>query len=239
MRDFSRRSVSDAPAEPRVPGRRPALPHVIGDWRVVVLVLAGFFDGISDNWLHGLVLWAAACVVGWEAAKERDGSALPGQPLLSRPTTRWRARTSRAVLAVTAMVFAATVGSWQRFTWPMTTAIVLVAVAGLTVGWRAPLTTRAAAVTPDRIGTRLWVGLAVAAGLWELLALSQQPSLTRGSYAHPTISVLMDSVLSTHAGRSLTLLAWLALGWFLLLASGATSRARSPLLTTGGIDEMA
>jgi len=49
----------------------------------------------------------------------------------------------------------------------------------------------------------------------------------------------MDSVLSTHAGRSLTLLAWLALGWYLLDATKVTPRSRSPLRTTGGNDELA
>ena len=109
----------------------------------------------------------------------------------------------------------------------------LVAVAGLAVGWRGPLTNPTAAPTPDLVGSRLWVGLAVAAGLWELVALSQQPSLTQGSYAHPTVSVLLDSVLATHTGRSLVLLAWLGLGWFLLDATTLTPRPRPPLHAEG------
>ena len=141
----------------------------------------------------------------------------------------------------TALLFATTVGSWQRYTWPMTAAVVLVAVAGLAVGWRGPLTTPTGVPTLDRDGSRLWVGLAVAAGLWELFALSQQPSFTQGSYAHPTVSVLMDSVLSTHAGRSLVLLGWLALGWFLLDATRVTprSRSRTPLLQIEVTDDLA
>ncbi len=207
--------------------------------RVIVLVLAGFFDGISDNWLHGLVLWTAAYVVGWEAAQERLGAAPPEQPLLPRSAPGRRSRTTSAVLVVTALLFAATVGSWHRYTWPMTAAIVVVAIAGLAVGWRGPLTAPTPAPALDRVGSRLWVGLAVAAGLWELFALSRQPSLTQGSYAHPTVSVLMDSVLSTHAGRSLVVLAWLALGWFLLDATKVIPRSRSASPVTGGTDDLA
>ena len=109
------------------------------------------------------------------------------------------------------------------------------------MGWRGPLTTPTGVPTLDRVGSRLWVGLAVAAGLWELFALSQQPSFTQGSYAHPTVSVLMDSVLSTHAGRSLVLLGWLALGWFLLDATRVTprSRSRTPLLQIEVTDDLA
>jgi hypothetical protein len=191
-------------------------------------VLAGFFDGISDNWVHGLVLWAAAAVVGWEAGRERRGTASPDQPLLPHRGPGSRSRGERVVLVGAALLFAGTVSSWHLYTWPITGAVVAVALAGLAVGWRGPLTAPVRAPVLDRVGTGLWVAVAVAAGLWELFALSQQPSLTLGSYDHPTVSVLMDSVLSTHLGRALALLAWLGLGWFLLgttpLAAGSRSR---------------
>jgi hypothetical protein len=43
-----------------------------------------------------------------------------------------------------------------------------------------------------------------------------QPSLTTGSPAHPTISILLDPLLGSHPGRSVGFAAWLALGWFLV-----------------------
>jgi hypothetical protein len=46
--------------------------------------------------------------------------------------------------------------------------------------------------------------------------LLEQPTMTTDSYAHPTISTLTDPLLSTWAGRSLVLAAWLGLGWFLV-----------------------
>ena len=56
----------------------------------------------------------------------------------------------------------------------------------------------------------------MAAGLWELSALVQQPSLTADSYAHPTISSLADPLLGSHPGRSLALAIWLGLGWLVV-----------------------
>jgi len=69
---------------------------------------------------------------------------------------------------------------------------------------------------PDPVGVRAWAAVFVAAGLWELSALLQQPTLRVSSEAHPTISFLMDPVLATHLGRSVSLALWLAVGWLLL-----------------------
>jgi hypothetical protein len=56
----------------------------------------------------------------------------------------------------------------------------------------------------------------VAAGLWELSALVLQPDLDTTSSAHPTISALTDPLLTSHAGRSVALAVWVAVGWFLV-----------------------
>jgi hypothetical protein len=56
----------------------------------------------------------------------------------------------------------------------------------------------------------------LAGGLWELLALAQQPSLDDTSYAHPTLSALTDPVLASHPGRSLALAVWLLIGGYLV-----------------------
>ena len=189
----------------------------------MVLVLAGFFDGISDNWVHGAVLWAAAGAVAWQARQERraDPSAAVTTPRLwgdhgSPPRGR------AALMTVLALAYAVVVGSWHRYTWPTTAAVLVPTLVLMLIGWRAPVRGR---LMPSRSpgSARPWVALGVAAGLWELLALVGQPSLTEGSYDHPTFSFLMDSVLANHLGRTLTLLAWLALGWFLITNSSATS----------------
>jgi hypothetical protein len=67
-----------------------------------------------------------------------------------------------------------------------------------------------------RAGLVAWAAVFVALGLWELSALLLQPSLTTDSYAHPTISVLLDPVLAGHLGRSVVLSLWLASGWYLV-----------------------
>ena len=198
---------------------------ITGDARVSVLLLAGFFDGISDNWVHGIVLWGAAAAVGTEANSERHAaggivSTTPvGQADAVSPPS-WRA----AVIAGLAVTYAIVVGSWHRYTWPTTAAILLPALLLLVIAWRAPVIHQSKPRSSSG-STRPWVALGIAAGLWELLALVGQPSLTEGSYDHPTFSFLMDSVLANHLGRSLTFLAWLSLGWFLITTTTASPRA--------------
>jgi len=78
----------------------------------------------------------------------------------------------------------------------------------------------------DTLGALAWGAVFVAAGLLELASLLMQPSIRTASYAHPTLSYLMDPVLASHGGRSITLLVWLGIGWFLLVSStGADTRA--------------
>jgi hypothetical protein len=192
------------------------------------LLLAGVFDGISDNWVHAAVLIAAALAVGREAWNGGTGpSARQSVPLL-RPAAMdridRRARRWLTVAAVTATVgYAAAAGGFERYTWPDTVAILVPASVVLAVGWRGQLRPRPA---PQPVGVRsvrLWSAVLVVAGTWELAALLLQPSLQHGSWAHPTLSYLMDSLLATYSGRTLTLLAWLALGWWLLWQLPGTS----------------
>jgi hypothetical protein len=134
---------------------------------------------------------------------------------MDRPDRRPRRWLSVAALTAT-VGFAVAAGGFERYTWPDTVAILVPATVVLAVGWRGQL--RAQPV-PRPVGlrsVRLWSAVLVAAGAWELAALLQQPSLQHGSWAHPTLSYVMDSLLATHGGRTLTLLAWLVLGFWLL-----------------------
>jgi len=56
----------------------------------------------------------------------------------------------------------------------------------------------------------------LAGGLWELLALAQQPGLDVTSYAHPALSALTDPGPASHSRRSLALAAWLLAGGYLM-----------------------
>jgi hypothetical protein len=96
--------------------------------------------------------------------------------------------------------------------------VVAVASVGLVLAWRRPwpgtVPAPTAAIAP--VGVAAWASAFIALGLWELTQLLLQPSLTTDSYAHPTISTMMDPILATHPGRSILMIVWLGFGWFLM-----------------------
>jgi hypothetical protein len=114
------------------------------------------------------------------------------------------------------VLYAVVVGSFSRYSWPATVVVAGLGAVVVAIGWRGPRHTRPAPPRPPLAGLVLWGVLAVACCLWELWSLLEQPNLATSSYAHPTISTLTDPVLSTWAGRSVVLAAWLGLGWFLV-----------------------
>lgn len=121
---------------------------------------------------------------------------------------RSRLRSRPVVLIAGALAYALIGGTFRTFTVP---AMVWTALGGLAIllfawlGARSPAPVRA-----SREGLTLWtIWLAAATG-WELWALSMHP---RGT--HPTISSLLNNLVETYPGRSVALLAWLALGWWL------------------------
>ncbi len=114
-------------------------------------------------------------------------------------------------------LYAGVVGSFSRYSWPATVAVISLGTAVVLAGWRGPM--RGGGPVPGPLpvrGTALWGGLLVAGGSWELSALLQQPNLTVDSYAHPTISSLTDPLLGSHPGRSLALAVWLGVGWLVV-----------------------
>jgi len=177
---------------------------------VVILLLAGFFDGISGNPIHSILLFGAATAIahGPDATVATTGGALGG--------SADRRRSVVPVAVAMGLVFAFVVGGFGRYSWSATSFVVVVAGTGVVIAWRGPLRGAPTAVRPDPLGARAWTALFVVLGLWELTQLLLQPSLTQGSQRHPTFSVLMDPVLASHVGRSVSLCFWLALGWFLL-----------------------
>ena len=69
-------------------------------------------------------------------------------------------------------------------------------------------------------GAIVWVALLVALAVWELNALLSSPRRD-----HPTLSYLIDRVMSVHVGRTVVFIGWLALGaWLALRATRAPSR---------------
>src|SRR5512132_2484006 len=164
---------------------------------VAIFVLAGIFEVLSgDPVAHGAVLFAVGGLLSWDAVHRRHQEPDPSP---AEPSVEPMLRPRVTPLMVSAgLAYAALVGTFGRYTWPATVSVVGPGAAGVAVAWRRP--TRQATEP---------------LALWELAALLLQPSLTTPSPAHPTISTLMDPVLASHLGRSITLLLWLAFGWLL------------------------
>jgi len=212
---------------------------------VIVLLLIAFFSAISGKPLDGLLMLLVAAGLAWDAVRSssREAAAAPPggagslpqsglsatvlaeppeppEPPLAlagrRPRRGWRAAVTGLAWVAAGVVYAVAVGSFARFSWPATMAVVGLATLVVVIGWQGPVRARPDPGPLPRTGTALWGGVLLAGGLWELGALAQQPGLDVTSYAHPTISALTDPVLAGHAGRSLALGAWLLIGWYLV-----------------------
>jgi hypothetical protein len=145
-------------------------------------------------------------------------SGAPPTPAADGPQApaRWRRPALLTAGLAGCVLYAVVVGSFSRYSWPATVAVAGLGAVVVAVGWRGPRHTRPAPPRPPAAGLALWGAVFVAACLWELWSLLEQPNLATSSYAHPTISTLTDPVLSTWAGRSVVLAGWLGLGWFLV-----------------------
>ena len=92
---------------------------------------------------------------------------------------------------------------------------VLPGLAVLILTLRPSASSAAAAPQPlaphRRWGVLPWIVVFAAIVGWELVELFSQPR-----HLHPTISSIMDSLLSTHPSRFIGYLLWLILGWLLV-----------------------
>jgi hypothetical protein len=168
-----------------------------------------------------LTATAAAPPPARAAAADASSGAPPapisaGQAGGPQARARWRRPALIAAWVAGGVLYAVVVGSFSRYSWPATVPVAGLGAVVVAIGWRGPRHTRPAPPRPPLAGLALWGAVFVAACLWELWSLLEQPNLATSSYAHPTISTLTDPVLSTWAGRSIVLAGWLALGWFLV-----------------------
>ena len=209
---------------------------------VIILFLIAFFSAISGKPLDGLLMLLVAAGLAWDAvrASSREAAAAPPgsagslpEPGLSaavaaeppeprpalagrRPRRGWRTAAAGLAWVTGGMVYAVVVGSFARFSWPATMAVVGLATLVVVIGWQGPVRARLDPGPLPKPGAALWGGVLLTGGLWELGSLAQQPGLDVTSYAHPTISALSDPVLASHPGRSVALAVWLLVGWYLV-----------------------
>jgi hypothetical protein len=199
---------------------------------VVVLLLIAFFTAASGKPLDGLLMMIAAVCLAWDAGHRSrqaaetsddtdqaylDPGAADGPAASAEPPVTGRRRALLAVAWLAAAIsYVLVVGSFIRYSWPATVAVLGLGTVVVAMGWRGPRRPRARPARPSRTGLLLWLAVILAGCLWELQALLQQPTLTASSYPHPTISTLTDPVLAGWGGRAMLLAVWLLLGWFLV-----------------------
>ena len=198
-----------------------AILGALRDPVTVIFVLAGTFDLLSgDRIIDGAILLAVAVALGWDAARRPPADRAAAEVAESgEDSTRpalgaapWRS----PLVLLAGLVYVVLVAGFARYSMPATLAVWAPAAAGVAVGWRRPTSDGPDPAPVPAAGAAVWAAVFVALALWELAALLLQPSLTTDSWAHPTISVLLDPILATHPGRAVVLSLWLASGWWLL-----------------------
>jgi hypothetical protein len=188
-----------------------ALERVVRHRVAVVLTLAGVVDvATGDPAAHGIALVAVAALVAMEQVREGhvvDERALAGRRAVFRVTTP---------LAIGAVLYAAIVGTFARW-WPISMAVPIPGALAVGYVWIGTPAIAANGARDERRPSAVpWVVVLLALAAWEVQALLLQPSLTTSSWAHPTLSTLMDPVLASHIARSITLAVWLWVGGYLL-----------------------
>lgn len=115
---------------------------------------------------------------------------------------------SRWLVAAALLGFAWLAGGLSSFTRPaeVTTFATVAAV----LGYAAVRRRDRAPVRLARTGVAVWTAWLAAVTGWELWALFSVP---RSS--HPTISSLVDELISSHPARAAAVLLWLLVGWWL------------------------
>ena len=210
-------------------GGRPAAPSLADAGPVLAdagPVLADAGSVLADAGLAAPVLADAGLADAGPAAPvladprlaDAGPAALfrPAGALAGRATTVRRGPAIVAAWLACGVLYAVVVGSFSRYSWPATVAVIGLGAAVVLVGWQGPVRDRPVPGPLPRRGRAWWGGLLVAGGSWELAALLQQPNLAVDSYAHPTISSLTDPLLGSYPGRSLALAVWLGLGWLVI-----------------------
>ncbi|HUB40758.1 MAG TPA: hypothetical protein VMA72_18070 [Streptosporangiaceae bacterium] len=190
---------------------------------VAILLLIALFTSVSGKPLDGFLMLAVATLLIFDAARSgRQAACGASAATASVAAPAGSRRNAPRRLLVKAAWFAAgvlycvVVGSFRRYSWPATAAVVALGCLMIAIGWQGPLARRQPLNGEPLRRVWLWAAVLVSGGVLELTSLLQQPHLTTDSYAHPTISALTDPVLASSPGRSAILGGWLVTGWYLV-----------------------
>jgi hypothetical protein len=227
-----------------MPLRAPDARHAgfaAGLWRlprglvhpvVLTFVTAAVFSYLSADAVRAAYLLAVGLALAWDharpkpfppateptgVAESRIGASRPVAVFSIESAGRRRAAMRRLLLpaVVAAVAYSLIVGWFPRYSWPATILVTVPSVAGVLVAWRVSAGSQRTPAPLHWAGIAAWAFVWAGASVWELAALFLQPTLSTDSYAHPTLSVLANSVLGAWPGRSVVLFGWLAFGWYL------------------------
>jgi hypothetical protein len=186
-----------------------------------ILAIAGVVEMISGGTpARGAILFAGAALITLDrirvARAVRVRSVETGVEMTPDSTEPAVGSTRRPLVASGRFAVLAVGGSlllslFAIHSWPLTVGVGLVGVLGLAWAWLTLGDAKPAGNLPVSAWFP-WGMVLLILGLWEMSALISQPTLEVGSYAHPTISFLLDPILATYPGRVLGVLIWLAAG---------------------------
>lgn len=119
----------------------------------------------------------------------------------------------RVALVCVWLGYAGVASGFRALTWEATVAALIPAAAILTMAARRP---RVPAEAGPRVTRTLvvWGVLIVVGGAWEAWAFFHQSAWNVGSFAHPTISTLVEPFLHHRLVRFGGWLLWLYTGWW-------------------------
>lgn len=186
-----------------------------------ILAIAGVVEMISGGTpARGAILFAGAVIIIVDriraarivrVSSAETASASPVDSLESPAGRSLRSLVASGGFLVAGAMVALALSIFAVHSPPLTVAVGLVGVLGL--GWAWATLGDLPPTRPLPVSAWFpWATVLVVLGLWEMTALIGQPTLEVGSYAHPTISYLLDPILATYPGRVLGILVWLAAG---------------------------
>jgi len=140
---------------------------------VWILLAIAFFTAISGKPVDGVLMLLVAVGLTWDAGRRAlrhpdtaDAANAPTWP------ARLRGGRRRGVVAglllAGAAIYAGVVGSFSRYSWPVTACIIVLGTVVVLIGWHGPV--RARPAPARRVGGCLWPALSPGSSCWSRAA---------------------------------------------------------------------